>query len=74
MPLLLAMMRTPQVLSEIIYFNKPWSLLSWSYKASLPMSDIETFSFEDIHLDRYISFEKMNLDVSLSPIGREKIA
>ena len=38
------------------------------------MSDIETFSFEDIHLDRYISFEKMNLDVSLSPIGREKIA
>ena len=36
------------------------------------MSDIETFSLEEIHLDRYISLKKINLDVSLSSIGREK--
>ena len=37
------------------------------------MSDIETFSLEEIHIDKYISLEKINLDVSLlSPIGREK--
>ena len=38
------------------------------------MSDIETFSLEEIHLARCISLEKINLDVSLSPIGRKEIA
>ena len=36
------------------------------------MSDIETFSLEEIHPDKYISLETINPDVSLSPIGREK--
>ena len=36
------------------------------------MSDIETFSLEEIHIDKYISLEKKNLDVSPSPIGRKK--
>ena len=34
------------------------------------MSDIETFSLEEIHLDKYISLEKINLDVSLSLIAQ----
>ena len=40
------------------------------------MSDIETFSLEEIHLDKYISLEKINPDVSLSPIAlvEKKIA
>ena len=36
------------------------------------MSDIETFSLEEIHLDRYISLEKVHLDVTLSSIGWEE--